>query len=798
MKIGSRIAAGFGVLVIMLAAVGLIGWSSLGTFRNGVDLTQQLQNIGRHFQNADGLVREFTRSGDPALIEESHQSVANATSEIDQVSTSDPKLSERLEGFRSDFTAYSDKSQQLKSLFESKKKHESEMAQRSQAISANAANVVERVDNQFRSALDQLQATAETRKKSGLLKNEAENLIRATLSTRTSQNEYIDTNLPDVGERTKDGIKQMFLSALKLKKLAKGQATEKAATTVAGAVGNYRKAFGTLVDAINNGESSYEMEEALRKESARVSSFTTAVANAITAQNEKAEEVAAVAQEEIETAAFHLNLGMNIVADVERANANTAEFAETGLEKFIEETNSALERIRFSAEKLGEMATDPAMLQIVGLMINETAAYADEFAAFVDVKRSFDTLRVEMIAMQERISTDISTDIETEVSSLDALFGSSSGLIIGTSIASVVVGILLALLIARSITRPVGAMTGAMRRLADNDLEVDIPGADRKDEIADMAKAVQVFKDNSIKVRQLQAEQEALEKRQKEEQAAAMRKMADEFEASVGKIVEGVAAAATELQATAGAMSSSASTASEQSAAVAGTVEQASGNVSTVAAAAEELSSSISEIARQVAESSSMTEAASREASETDAKVKNLDEAADRIGAVVALITDIAEQTNLLALNATIEAARAGDAGKGFAVVANEVKNLANQTAKATEEISQQIGAIQAETNQTVGAISRILEAIQRVNDVGTAIASAVEEQGAATQEIARNTQEAARGTATVSDSIRSVSHAVEETGSASGSVLTASEDLSRQSEQLNSEIRKFLSGIRT
>ena len=358
-------------------------------------------------------------------------------------------------------------------------------------------------------------------------------------------------------------------------------------------------------------------------------------------------------------------------------------------------------------------------------------------------------------------------------------------------------GTLAAALIGLGISRPVIAMTGAMVRLANRDLTVVIPATDHRDEVGAMAKAVQVFKDNAIQVDRLAAEQKEREQKAEAEKSAALRALADQFEGAVGGIVNQVAEAAGELQGSSEAMSASAEQTTQQATAVAAASEQASSNVQTVATAAEELSSSIGEIGRQVAQASQIASGAVREAGETNGRIRGLAEAVQKIGEVVDLITDIADQTNLLALNATIEAARAGDAGKGFAVVASEVKNLANQTAKATEQISSQIAGVQASTLEAVAAIATITKVIEEVDEINSTIAAAVEEQSAATQEIARNVEQASAGTQEVSSNITGVTQAAKDTGIAASNIRDASVRLTRQSESLRSEVDTFLNTVR-
>jgi methyl-accepting chemotaxis protein len=362
---------------------------------------------------------------------------------------------------------------------------------------------------------------------------------------------------------------------------------------------------------------------------------------------------------------------------------------------------------------------------------------------------------------------------------------------------ALVIGTVAGFVIARGITKPIGAMTDAMGVLANGDTTVQIPAQGRKDEIGSMASAVQVFKDNMIETDRLRSEQEEAKKRAEAERRQMMLDLADRFEASVGGVVGAVTSAATELQATAQSLSATAEETSQQSNAVAAASEQMTQNVQTVASATEELSASIREIGNQVTESSRIIGNAVTQAEDTNGKVKALSEAAQKIGDVVTLINEIAAQTNLLALNATIEAARAGEAGKGFAVVASEVKNLATQTAKATEEIAGQVRAIQDATDTSAQAIESIGQTINRVNEISTAIASAVEEQGAATQEISRNVQEASAGTSEVSNNISGVTQASQQTSAGSTQVLGAASELAKNGEKLKLEVDTFLATVR-
>jgi methyl-accepting chemotaxis protein len=349
----------------------------------------------------------------------------------------------------------------------------------------------------------------------------------------------------------------------------------------------------------------------------------------------------------------------------------------------------------------------------------------------------------------------------------------------------------------RRVTSPIAAMTAAMRRLAEGDMDTVIPGAARRDEIGAMAKAVEVFKASMSEAEELRREQDQAKAGAEEERRAGMLSIADDFEQSVGSIVGTVAAAAGQMRSAAEDMAGTVSEADRLATTVAAAAEQASANFQGVAAATEELSASINEISQQVNLSASIAKEAAGQAERTNETVQGLSQAAQRIGQVISLIQQIAGQTNLLALNATIEAARAGEAGKGFAVVAQEVKQLATQTAKATEEISAQIGTIQETTAEAVTAIEQIAGTIGKINEIAGGIAAAVEEQGAATRSIATNVTEAAQGTSEVTSNIAGVTQASSEAGTAASQVLSSASGLSTEADRLRSEVDRFLATVR-
>ncbi|MBS0531526.1 MAG: HAMP domain-containing protein [Proteobacteria bacterium] len=468
--------------------------------------------------------------------------------------------------------------------------------------------------------------------------------------------------------------------------------------------------------------------------------------------------------------------------------------------------NSAVARLKFVANAIHAIPTDN---EKIAAQVKDVTAlltgYQDAFGKLIENAKSVAGLMNEMnesttaiTQFADAMKADLLADQQRLDEESKGAISETERLLLMLAVGGFVVGGLFAWLLGRGISRPMIAMCAAMRKLASGDFEVILPGLGRKDELGDMAGAVEEFKVQAVaKAERDSAAHDAQNRASSEARRAELIRFADQFEAAVGSIVSNVSSSAVQLEAAAGTLTRTAETTQSLSGQAAGASEEACSSMQSVAAATEELSASVDEIGRQVRDSSRIAEGAVKQAQQTDARIGKLSRAAQEIGDVVKLITAIAEQTNLLALNATIEAARAGEAGRGFAVVASEVKSLASQTAKATDEISSHISGMQGATQESVSAIKEIGSTIGQISNIAATIASAVQQQSDATQEIARSVQSVAQGTQATADNITQVNRGATETGSASEEVLNSAQTLSAESTRLRQELDRFMANIR-
>jgi methyl-accepting chemotaxis protein len=468
--------------------------------------------------------------------------------------------------------------------------------------------------------------------------------------------------------------------------------------------------------------------------------------------------------------------------------------------------SSALARLKFVENSLRAIAsTDEKIVQSVKEVSALLDAYRQSLSKLVENSKSIDELTTEMAESATAImqgsgamKAALLSDQQRLESESDASIGETERLIAMLAAGGFLLGGVLAVLLGKGISRPMTAMCKAMRELAGGKFDVVLPGLGRRDELGEMAAAVEEFKLQAIaKAERDAAAQDAQNRASSAARRSELIRFADDFEAAVGAIVSNVSSSAVQLESAAGTLTRTAETTQNLSSRVAGASEEASSNMQSVATATEELSASVDEIGRRVRESNKIAEAAVLQAQQTDGRIGKLSRAAQQIGDVVKLITAIAEQTNLLALNATIESARAGEAGRGFAVVASEVKSLAGQTAKATDEISSHISGMQDATQESVAAIKEIGGTIAEISNIASSIASAVEQQSSATQEIARSVQTVARGTQEAAADIMQVNRGATETGSASEEVLNSAKYLSTESARLREELDRFMANIR-
>ena len=798
MRIGAKVGVGFGAVLCLTIVTGVVGYSALQTYSNGVTFLNKTNQTAAQFDQAFQLVGDFQSSREPAKAEQAAAKLKDALSGKEglEATTASNEVASALRAAIAASGEFDKTLQQSIGIAAETNRSVQESRAGLDAI-ASLAQTINKEAGLLAEAASEDLAAAETLMNERLAANEfAEGLIRSALQARQAETAYRLTWSEEDLEATKKYTKEMFLTALKMRKSVKGTEEEGIAKKIASAVNVYRSSFDSLVTAFTEAKNPDEARAALKKASRNINVFTAALEKrhkrAIASALEGASESkAAMAQ----MSTLQKNAGRLVTS------VNEVRLAVNYL---LDGDLTAQEDINKTVARISNLAK---LAKTAAAGTNAEAALDSIIGEAASVQTALDqtaTALTNMAAAEEKISGDRETAAaalmkvrgEVEASLADAQSSSVLAIVVA-AIAAVALGGGIALFMGRHIGSPLRRMTETMQALSNDDLEVEIPGVGRSDEVGSMAEAVEVFKQQAQDVRTHRAEEERRAERAAAEKRESMIKMADEFEQAIGSAVQSVRDSAKDIGASATQMSGLAQDTQEQSGSAAQATDRANGAVQSMAAAAEELAASIADVNRQVSKSTEIAGNAVQTAQQTSQTVGELSKASDSISSVLSVISEIAEQTNLLALNATIEAARAGEAGKGFAVVAGEVKSLASQTGKATEEIASHVEAMQRVSKSAIEAIQSISKTVSDVNEIATTIAAAVEEQDAATREIARSAQAASGDAEGVSHNVETVKRAANDTGAAASQISSAIGELGAKTEEMAKEMNSFLSRVR-
>jgi methyl-accepting chemotaxis protein len=791
MSITLRIFGAFLLMLVVTVGVAAIGWRGLAIFAGRVDATTEAQLlVGQTEELALAVTRSLVGGavGEDGAAADALARVRATIASIADASRDDPatldavtRMRQSVDAFERGVKDYTARQTLKTQLAESHRK----VVERFQAI---ASRIAAAQQTQLKDANGMLAQGLAEQKAAYSLLTIANYLSRFVYALRVAEASYLASAA--AADRNEIGAALGKILMLQ-KRLASNPSSAQASQAVMDAAVAYRTAL-----AASDGDDG--QRRGLPGLSQRLSEAAQAVEMQLTSDGSGAAVRLESAQDNMATAADLLEAGANVIAAARTAQGEELRLLSTDDDNAAAAIDAAAGRMFEQGQKIYYGVKQTDVQTTIKDLLEQLAAYRKSLPELVDAKarqrelsRELDGSIVKVISEARRISGDEMTGMAEGRDRATTLLTVGVGLAVG-------IWLILSLLLSRGISRPLSALVDAMRRLASGNSDGALPGLGRRDEIGWMAQAVELFKEKAVEQARREAEQEdAKAKAAAAGRKAEMDRLAEQFEAAVASVVGAVLSSATELEVSAGSLTSTAETTQQLSASVAGASEDASESVQSVASAAEQLSSSVQEISRQVIESSRIAGEAVRQASVTDQRMTELAKAASRIGDVVKLITAIAEQTNLLALNATIEAARAGDAGKGFAVVAAEVKSLANQTAKATGDIGTQIADMQMATEDSVTAIKAIGATINRVAEIASTISAAVEEQGVATAQITRSVSDAARGAAQVATNIGAVNRGASDTGSASSRVLASARLLLNEGNRLEREVEKFTTTVR-
>jgi methyl-accepting chemotaxis protein len=776
-RIGYRISLGFLSLMLLAAAVALVGWIGLQSFGRRATVSSNTQSVVHAIDVVVAATERTMHGGDPqavvAGLQEVRQhlgglSAGNGTSEglLSGLNTS-------VSEYDAVFHAFVEKEQEKAALLAERKAISDQLAAVARQVSEEQRQRFEAANTQTRNSASDLKSATSVAQFGLEFRDGTVNLRGAVERYETSKSAPDLLAVADELGRVGSIIESLALRIPPARLASVTAASEALRQATADA--------GTAVDL------TVRFQDLQQAGSQLFSGLANAQSEAVETLDRSAERAWAAAD-------VRQNAQQIFITELQAAAAEAA---------YLHGDGAAAEQVRAATAAMSDVVADlghKVMQSDMRKALNELRAridaYAADFGKIVAAQDAEAKITEQFRAGAAAMLQQADALNRTQLDAMAAGQRQAAGLLAGGAALALLLAMLLAFLIARSITRPLSAIVAVMRRLADGDKSVEIPGRKRRDELRDVAAAVAVFRDNALAMDRMVEEREQEHQHVQAEQRATMAGVAQRFNVSVNSVVEGLGASAVDMTATATALKASAEGANGKVATVTLAAGQASERVQAVAAAAEELSSSINEISRQVAHSAGITGKAVQKAERTSGLVRTLAEGSEKVGAVVEMIRTIAGQTNLLALNATIEAARAGDAGKGFAVVASEVKSLAQQTARATEEIGAQIGAIQAATQESVRAIEEIVRTIGEVGGIAASIAAAVEQQGAATAQIAQNIQHAAEAAGDVTSTIAGVGSAANDTRLAAGSVHDAAAELSQQAAHLRRQVGEFLLAI--
>ena len=796
--ISAKLGMGFGFMAVLILVVGFVGYRGLTALEDGSTEVSVSASVSKEIGMAQIHAERYERTDDPdaaehvlADIDATRATLSELEAMLDEgARTTLREAGSAVDSFETNFNAFvgirtkqnatlTSLDEQLNSILERARKIADEQEMRL----AWAQSGSEQAKKKQTLAFKVLELTSQLE---SLARRAAVDATVFRFTSRTASAASVNRIVKDI-----------FLAALKLKKLVKGSPLEKDSIKVASAAQAYRKAFNKAEKNTSSPTDGTEADAAL-------SDFITTVA----AMTEKQQEVYEKATEAADASTVELAMRHAIERTATKLltagldlRGVKADFPRlTTQEEF--EANQAeavgfIQRVRLTADELFEIVDDKIAKKAIGAIGGKSDAYMVAYDSMVADAITGLAATNRMIADATALSRASAALSERGERDLVATTRDSTLMIGGGVLAALLLAGGMGFLTHTRVARPINDLSNAMKRLAEGDSETDIPGLERGDEIGGMAETVGVFKKNGQEKEHLERERGEMERRTEEEKRKATEELASAFEQSVLGVLEKVGEATRQMRTAVSSMKESASSTSISTDKAASASQRASDNVQAVAAAAEELAATVAEVTRQIGSCVEIATEARDSALETDSAIQDLASSAERIGEAVRLISEIAEQTNLLALNATIEAARAGDAGKGFAVVASEVKSLATQTGKATDEISNLVREIQGSTDDAVDRIKRIAETAAKVNEVISTVATAMEEQGSATSEIAHNAEGAATGTNQVVGNVGSVREQAMSTGALAEQLMNDVEGLDSGAGQLSEAIEGFLGRLR-